>query len=83
VEVPTASASPASKWVKASRLHTLIPRSTDRFRTYYRKRGSVERGFGRMKHEWGGLPLRVRRIPRVKLQVDLCILAMLGAVAGG
>lgn len=66
-------------WIKASRLHTLIPRSTDKFRSYYRKRGSVERGFGRAKHEWGMLPLRVRRIPRVKLHVDLCILAMLGA----
>lgn len=76
---PTSEGEPKSVWVKASRLHTLIPRSTDRFRFYYRKRGSVERGFGRVKHEWGGLPLRVRRIPRVKLHVDLCILAMLGA----
>jgi hypothetical protein len=37
-----------------------------------------ERGFGRLKHEWGMLPLRVRRLPRVKVHVDLCILATLG-----
>jgi hypothetical protein len=72
---PTGECEPKSVWVKASRLHTLIPRSTDRFRAYYRKRGSVERGFGRLKHEWGMLPLRVRRLPRVKLHVDLTILA--------
>ena len=74
---PFGECEPKSVWVKASRLHTLIPRSTDRFRTYYRKRGSVERGFGRLKHEWGMLPLRVRRLPRVKLHVDLTILATL------
>jgi len=74
---PFGECEPKWVWVKASRLHTLIPRSTDRFRTYYRKRGSVERGFGRLKHEWGMLPLRVRRLPRVKLHVDLTILATL------
>jgi hypothetical protein len=37
----------------------------------------VEREFGRLKNEWGLLPLRVRRLPRVKLHVDLTILAQL------
>jgi hypothetical protein len=41
----------------------------------------VERGFGRLKHEWGMLPLRVRRLPRVKLHVDLTILATLADAA--
>jgi hypothetical protein len=37
----------------------------------------VERAFGRAKHEWGLLPLRVRGIERVKLHVDLTVLAQL------
>jgi transposase InsO family protein len=64
-------------WVKASRLHPLIPRGTDRFKGLYHQRGAVEREFGRLKHEWGMLPLRVRRLPRVRLHVDLTILATL------
>jgi len=39
----------------------------------------VEREFGRLKHEWGALPLRVRRIFRVRLHVDLTILAQLAS----
>jgi transposase len=64
-------------WVKADRLHTLVPRSTDRWKALYRQRGCVERGFGRLKNEWALLPLRVRRIERVRLHVDLTILAQL------
>jgi hypothetical protein len=37
----------------------------------------VERGFGVLKHEWAMLPLRVRRLDRVQLRVDLTILARL------
>lgn len=68
---------PAPAWVKADRLHTLVPRSTQRWKDTYRQRGAVERGFGRLKNEWGMLPLRVRRIERVRLHVDLTILAQL------
>jgi transposase len=75
---PTGGCTPRSVWVKADRLHTLIPRTTDRWKALYRTRGAVERGFGRLKHEWGMLPLRVRRLPRVRLHVDLTILAHLG-----
>jgi hypothetical protein len=64
-------------WVKADRLHTLIPRTTDRWKAIYRIRVAVEREFGVLKHEWGMLPLRVRRLPRVRLHVDLTILARL------
>ena len=39
--------------------------------------GAVEREFGTLKHEWAMLPLRVRRLPRVALHVDLAILAQL------
>ena len=41
-------------------------------------RGDV-RGFGHLKHEWGMLPLRVRRLVRVRLHVDLTILAELAS----
>ena len=58
-----------------------MPRSTDRFREFYSQRGAVEREFGVLKHQWGLLPLRVRRIGRVKLHVDLTILATLAHAA--
>lgn len=79
---PTGECEPKSVWVKASRLHPLIPRETDRFKTLYHQRGAVEREFGTLKHQWGLLPLRVRRLARVRLHVDLTILATrAGAVA--
>ena len=74
---PSGKCSPASRWIKADRLHTLIPRESARWRSLYRGRAAVEREFGRLKHEWAMLPLRVRRIDRVSLHVDLTILARL------
>jgi len=74
---PTGECKPASRWVKADRLHPLIPRETLRWRGLYRKRASVEREFGRLKHEWALSPLRVRGIERVRLHADLTILAKL------
>lgn len=71
--------SPASKWVKASRLHPLIPRNSKRFGDLYRGRSAVEREFGRLKHEWGLGPLRVRGIEKVQLHADLVILARLAS----
>ena len=35
---------------------------TYRWKSLYHQRGAVEREFGHLKHEWGMLPLRVRRI---------------------
>lgn len=69
--------SPRSIWIKADRLHPLIPRSTERFKKLYRGRGAVERAFGRLKHEWAMLPLRIRGLAKVKLHVDLTILTKL------
>ncbi|MCA1702915.1 MAG: transposase [Actinobacteria bacterium] len=66
---PTGECAPASVWIKAD----LIPRETDRWKAIYRTRTGVEREFGRLKHEWAMLPLRVRRIERVTLHVDLTI----------
>ncbi len=74
---PTGECCPASTWVKADRLHTLIPRETDRWRKLYRRRACVERGFGRLKNEWALLPLRVRGLERVRLHADLTILTTL------
>jgi hypothetical protein len=74
---PTGECKPASVWVKADRLHPLIPRHTDRSRKLYHSRGAVEREFGRLKHDWALAPLRVRGLDRVRLHADLTILAKL------
>jgi transposase len=74
---PTGECKPASVWIKADRLHPLIPRETLRSKALYRKRGSVERAFGRLKNEWSLTPLRVRRIERVQLHANLTILSQL------
>ncbi len=74
---PTGECQPASMWVKADRLHPLIPRETLRFKRLYKRRGAVEREFGRLKGGWALAPLRVRRIERVRLHADLTILAKL------
>jgi len=74
---PTGACSPASTWITAQRLHTLIPRTSLRWKKLYRQRGSVERENGRLKHQWGLLPLRLRGIERVRLHADLTILARL------
>jgi hypothetical protein len=76
---PTGECQPASRWVKADRLHPLIPRETERSRKLYRSRGAVEREFGRLKHEWALLPLRVRGLERVRLHASLTILAKLAS----
>jgi len=53
------------------RLFPRIPRHTQRFRDLYRRRAAVEREFGRLKHDYGLLPLRVRGVERVELHTDL------------
>jgi transposase, IS5 family len=76
---PTGECKPASVWIKADRLHTLIPRETLRWKGLYRGRASVERAFGRLKNEWGLAPLRVRSIERVRLHADLTVLSQLSS----
>jgi transposase len=80
---PTGECKPASVWIKADRLHPLIPRETLRWKGLYRGRASVERAFGRLKNEWGLAPLRVRRIERVRLHANLTILAQLSSALIG
>jgi transposase, IS5 family len=77
---PAGECKPASTWIKADRLHPLIPHETDRWKALYRQRTAVEREFGRLKKDFGLLPLRVRRLPRVTLHVNLTILAQLASV---
>jgi transposase len=74
---PTGECKPASVWIKADRLHPLIPRETLRWKALYRRRASVERAFGRLKHESALAPLRVRGIERVRLHADLPLLSQL------
>lgn len=76
---PTGECKPASVWVKADRLHPLIPRETLRWKGLYRGRASVERAFGRLKHEWALAPLRMRRLERVQLHADLTVLSQLSS----
>lgn len=67
------------RWVPASRLHTMIPRTSRYWKRLFKRRTSVERAFGRLKHEWGLTPLRVRRMERVQLHADLTIMTQLGS----
>ena len=50
---PTDECSPASRWIKADRLHPLVPRESKWWKSLYRGRAAVEREFGRLKNEWG------------------------------
>ncbi|HYZ76437.1 MAG TPA: transposase [Gaiellaceae bacterium] len=72
---PTGECSPKSVWVKATR--PIIPRETKRWRSLYHGRAAVEREFGRLKHEYGLSPLRVRGLASVQLHADLVMLARL------
>jgi hypothetical protein len=54
-----------------------IKRGTPEWGDLYRRRSSVEREFGRLKHEYGLAFLRVRGIERVQLHADLTMLARL------
>jgi hypothetical protein len=76
---PTGECDVSSRWIPASRLHTLIPRTTGRWKRLYSQRGSVEREFGRLKHEYGLAPIRTRKLERVRLHADLAILVRLSA----
>ena len=76
---PTGDCQPKSRWRKASRLHPLVPRETKRWGDLYRRRASIEREFGRLKHDYSLTPLRVRGLDRVQLHTDLTILAALSA----
>ena len=77
VALPTGECTPASVWIKADRLHPLVPRGTDRWKGLYKGRAAVEREFGNLKHNWSLTPLRVRGLERVRLHADLTILARL------
>jgi IS5 family transposase len=59
------------------RLFPRIPRHTERFKNLYRGRAAVEREFGRLKHDYGLAPLRVRGLAKVQLHADLTMLARL------
>ena len=54
-----------------------IPYGTAEWKRLYRGRAAVEREFGRLKHDYGLAPLRVRGLERVQLHADLTILARL------
>jgi hypothetical protein len=57
---------------------TPIRHGSDEWNRLYRGRGAVEREVGRLKHDYGLAPLRVRGLERVQLHADLTMLACLG-----
>jgi len=73
---------PALPLALGGRLFPRIPRHTQRFRDLYRGRASAEREFGRLKHDYGLAPLRVRGLARVRLHADLVMLARLSLALG-
>jgi hypothetical protein len=68
---------PALPLALGGRLFPRIPRHTERFRGLYRSRAAIEREFGRLKHDYGLAPLRVRGLEKVALHADLTMLARL------
>jgi hypothetical protein len=68
---------PALPFALGGRLTPRIPRPSKQWRDLYRRRGAVEREFGRLKHDYGLAPLRVRGLERVSLHADLVMLARL------
>jgi hypothetical protein len=56
---------------------TPIKRGTSLWSDVYRRRTSVEREFGRLKHDYGLAFFRVRGIERVRLHADLVMFARL------
>ena len=72
---PCAAVIPLRKGQKQRDLR--IPRGTDEWRSLYRRRSSVEREFGRLKHDYGLAFLHVRGIERVRLHADLTMLGRL------
>jgi hypothetical protein len=47
---------PASRWIKADRLHPLLPRETPPWTALYRRRAAVEDEIGRLKNDWALVP---------------------------
>jgi hypothetical protein len=68
---------PAVPVATGGRLFPHIARHTERFRNLYRGRAAVEREFGRLKHDYGLAPLRVRGQGRVALHADITMLGRL------
>jgi hypothetical protein len=55
-----------------------IPNGSPEWHRLYKGRAAIEGEFGRLKHDYGLLPLRVRSLERVQLHADLTMLARLG-----
>ena len=79
---PTSECQPKSVWLKADRRNPLIPRETKRWGDLYRGRAAIEREFGRLKHQYGLAPIRVRGLAKVQLHADLTMLARLSQALG-
>ena len=56
---------------------TAISHGSAEWKRLYHGRAAVEREFGRLKHDYGLAPLRVRGLAKVQLHADLTMLARL------
>jgi hypothetical protein len=75
---PTGECSPKTKWVKASRLHPLIPRRTKKWKRLYGHGRAAIEGFNSKAKERHALnDLRSRGIVRATRHMDMCIIAMM------
>ena len=74
---PAGACRPGSRWLRAARIHPLLPRALARFGLLLRARTSVERAFGRLKHSGRLLRFLVRRQERVAQHVELSLTLLL------
>jgi hypothetical protein len=69
-----------SVWLSAHqdwRKHTLVPRTTRRFKELYKKRTAVEREFSLLKDQYLLNVIRVQGLKKVAAHVELCIFVRL------
>jgi Transposase DDE domain/Transposase domain (DUF772) len=73
----TGACVPRSTWIRADRLHPLIPRSTSRYAVIFGRRVAIEGMFGTLKNHDNLNRHYVRRLDKVALHVDLCMIGRL------
>lgn len=76
---PSGTCETPTRWIEGTRMNPLIPRGSERWKKLYSKRQSIERVFGRLKHDYGLQPLRIRGLERVRLHTDMTLIAQLAS----
>lgn len=76
---PSGACETPTRWIEGTRMNPLIPRGSERWKKLYSKRQAIERVFGRLKHDYGLQPLRIRSLERVRLHTDMTLIAQLAS----